>query len=656
MGFQQGLSGLHVAAKSLEVIGNNIANTSVAGFKASVVQFGDLYAESLTGASGAGVQVGLGSLIQSVSQQFSQGNITNTNNPMDVAIHGPGFFRLDDNGVITFSRNGQFHIEKDGSLADASGNKVTGYGASSTGNINQTAPAPILIPPSPITPNTTTTMKLDVNLNSAAKMVDPAVFDAANPASYTNSTSGTVFDSIGGQHTVTMYFLKEGSTNSTTAVAPSSTSITAGDIIINGLPVGVVTAGGTAVRQGNAIAAAINASSIPGVTAVADRAGIVSVRSTMNPLHIQLNGTATPASTGLNGASSSTSSTDKTYTVDGKWTTFVTVDGALTSTASNGNVAAAPTGFSTVAGADDIDAGDIIINGIGVGAVVAGGSAVAQGAAIAAAINAKRISGDLLGVTATSDALGKVTVTSTSNPLHIQLTDTATAARTGLVGASLTSLEGNYRSGSSTGVTFTNPSGTANSFGNGQIDFDPAGKITGLTSATPISLSVDLTAIGLAQNPIVSNSATTPLNFTLDLADATAFANPFSVTRLVQDGYSSGRLANFAIGDDGVIMGHYSNGQTKALGQIVLANFDNVNGLTSDGANQWSETSASGAAIINTPGTGSVGNLQSAALEDSNVDLTSMLVEMITSQRIYQANAQTIKTQDQLLQTMVNLR
>ena len=645
MGFQQGLAGLHVAAKSLEVIGNNIANTSVAGFKASVVQFGDLYAQSLTGASGAGVQVGLGSLIQSVSQQFSQGNITNTNNPMDIAIQGPGFFRLDDNGVITFSRNGQFHIEKDGSLTNASGDKVTGYSASSTGNINQTAPAVILIPPSPITPNTTTTMKLDVNLNSAAKMVDPAVFDAANPATYTNSTSGTVFDSIGGQHTVTMYFLKEGSTNSTVAAAPTSyaADITAGDITINGSPVNRVVHGTSLVTQGNAIAAAINASSIPGVTAVSDRSGIVSVRSTMNPLHIQLNGTATPTSTGLNGASS----TDKTYTVDGKWTTFVTVDGALTSTASNGNVAAPPTDF--IAGTDDITAGDIIINGLPVGVVTAGGTAVAQGSAIAAAINLAAISG----VTATSDAAGKVTVTSTSNPLHIQLTDTATVENTGLAGASL---EGNYRSGSSTGVTFTNPSGTANSFGNGQIDFDPAGKITGLTSATPISLSVDLTAIGLAQNPIVSNSATTPLNFTLDLEDATAFANPFSVSRLVQDGYSSGRLANFAIGDDGIITGHYSNGQTKALGQIVLANFDNVNGLTSDGANQWSETFASGAAIINNPGTGSVGNLQSAALEDSNVDLTSMLVEMITNQRIYQANAQTIKTQDQILQTMVNLR
>jgi flagellar hook protein FlgE len=640
MGFQQGLAGLHVAAKSLEVIGNNIANTSVAGFKASVVQFGDLYSQSLTGASGAGVQVGLGSLVQSVSQQFSQGNITNTNNPMDIAIQGPGFFRLDDNGVITFSRNGQFHIEKDGSLTNASGDKVTGYSASSTGNINQTAPAVILIPPSPITPNTTTTMKLDVNLNSAAKMVDPAVFDAANPATYTNSTSGTVFDSIGGQHTVTMYFLKEGSTNSTTAAAPTSyaADITAGDITINGSPVNLVVHGTSPVTQGNAIAAAINASSIPGVTAVSDRSGIVSVRSTMNPLHIQLNGTATPATTGLNGTS-----TDTTYTVDGKWTTFVTVDGALTSTASNGNVATVPTAYT------GITAGDIIINGLPVGTVSAGVTAVGQGQAIVAAITLAAISG----VTATSDAVGKVTVTSTSNPLHIQLTGTATVATTGLAGASL---EGNYRSGSSTGVTFTNPSGTANSFGNGQIDFDPAGKITGLTSATPISLSIDLTAIGLAQNPIVSNSATTPLNFTLDLADATAFANPFSVTRLVQDGYSSGRLANFAIGDDGIITGHYSNGQTKALGQIVLANFDNVNGLTSDGANQWSETFASGAAIINNPGTGSVGNLQSAALEDSNVDLTSMLVEMITTQRIYQANAQTIKTQDQILQTMVNLR
>eukprot|EP01032_Pedospumella_encystans_P023837 gene23837-26973_t len=106
----------------------------------------------------------------------------------------------------------------------------------------------------------------------------------------------------------------------------------------------------------------------------------------------------------------------------------------------------------------------------------------------------------------------------------------------------------------------------------------------------------------------------------------------------------------------GVILGQYSNGKSRPLGQIVLVNFANPDGLTPLGNNAWAESSASGTPQVGTPGTGSNGQLRSASVETSNVDLTAELVNMITAQRVYQANSQTIKTQDQVLQTLVNLR
>jgi len=103
-------------------------------------------------------------------------------------------------------------------------------------------------------------------------------------------------------------------------------------------------------------------------------------------------------------------------------------------------------------------------------------------------------------------------------------------------------------------------------------------------------------------------------------------------------------------------MATYSNGQSKPAGQIELATFRNPQGLSPQGGNVWARTFASGDPTVGTPSTGNMGALQASALEESNVDLTGELVDMITAQRVYQANAQTIKTQDAVLQTLVNLR
>ena len=154
----------------------------------------------------------------------------------------------------------------------------------------------------------------------------------------------------------------------------------------------------------------------------------------------------------------------------------------------------------------------------------------------------------------------------------------------------------------------------------------------------------------------VTTGATSPVPMTLDYSGSTQFGSNFSVNSLSQDGFTSGRLAGFNTGSDGTIVGRYTNGQSRVLGQVVLANFVNPNGLQSLGGNAWAESATSGASLVGTPNTGSLGVLQSSAVEDSNVDLTAELVNMITAQRVYQANAQTIKTQDQVLQTLVNLR
>ncbi|HET7795632.1 MAG TPA: flagellar hook protein FlgE [Rhizobacter sp.] len=142
----------------------------------------------------------------------------------------------------------------------------------------------------------------------------------------------------------------------------------------------------------------------------------------------------------------------------------------------------------------------------------------------------------------------------------------------------------------------------------------------------------------------------------LSLSGATQYGASFGVTNLTQDGYAPGQLSGLSIEKDGIVMATYSNGQSKPAGQIELSTFRNPQGLKPLGGNLWSRTYESGDPIVGTPGQGNLGVLQSGALEESNVDLTAELVNMITAQRIYQANAQTIKTQDQVLQTLVNLR
>lgn len=178
-----------------------------------------------------------------------------------------------------------------------------------------------------------------------------------------------------------------------------------------------------------------------------------------------------------------------------------------------------------------------------------------------------------------------------------------------------------------------------------KLEFNTSGQMT--TPASPFTVNL--------QTDPLNGSAAQP--FTLSLANSqqqntgtTTFGNPS------QDGYKPGDLTGYQINNDGTVVGTYSNEKTQVLGQIALANFANPEGLKSEGNNVWTATSSSGQALVGLAGTGNLGTLTSGALESSNVDLSKELVNMIVAQRNYQSNAQTIKTQDQILNTLVNLR
>lgn len=450
MGFQQGLSGLNAASKSLDVIGNNISNANTVGFKQAQVQFADVYANSLNGASANAV--GIGVKVSTIAQQFTQGNISSTNNPLDIAINGSGFFRVSTNGSVTYTRNGQFQLDKNGFIVNAQGAQLTGYLANASGVLSTGSPAALSINTADIAPNQTTKINGIMNLDSRElvpgtqkpvaipPVITPIAFSPTDPTSYNKSTSVTVFDSLGNSHVLQTYYVR---------VDPATTPpATAGSI---------------------------------------------------------------------------------------EWNVFATVDG------------------------NPFDA---------TGALVPAGT--------------------------------------TPTPI-------------------------------------------------GKLAFDNMGKLLG---AVPAYSTTSPRALQMIVP--VNSGAVTPINTTANIAfdytSSTQFGSDFSVSTMKQDGYTSGKLSKFITSKDGTIVGNYTNGQTKVLGQVVLAGFTNPNGLQSLGDNQWAETSSSGQALVGPPGNGALGVLTASATEDSNTDLTGELVNMITAQRVYQANAQTIKTQDQVLQTIVNLR
>lgn len=511
MSFQQGLSGLNGAAKSLDVIGNNIANASTVGFKGSTTQFADVYASSLNGAGG--ISAGIGVKVANIAQQFTQGNVEASNNPLDIAINGAGFFRTEASGMVQYSRNGQFSLDKNGFLINAQGAKLTGYGLSPSGQLVAGAPTPLRIDTADLAPVKTEKVRMELNLDSRSANPTNTPFSADDPTTYNKQTPMSVYDTLGNPHVLSTFYVKSG---------PGAWDVYAAN-------------DGTEVTNLKVAAAATGTGA---------------------------------AFTAVNSARAD-------------WEAATKAVPQVPAT-----IAAALDAYATAASAMVVAA-----------AGTAGATAANQTEIGTAATNAAAVPG--------------------ATPEEVD------AAMAKVIKVPAVPV--------------------------GKLVFDANGGLNKVSSTDAGKLSV-----GLPVYPSTGSELTLPI--TIDYDGSTQYGTATSEKRLVQDGYAAGNLQRFTTGQDGTILGQYSNGQTKPLGQVILANFTNPNGLEPLGNNAWAESASSGVPLLGTPNSGSFGVLQQSAVESSNVDLTAELVNMITAQRVYQANAQTIKTQDSVLQTLVNLR
>ncbi|QYD73264.1 flagellar hook protein FlgE [Paraburkholderia edwinii] len=209
MSYQSALSGLAAASNDLDVVGNNIANAQTVGFKQSSAVFADLYANSI--ATAVNNQIGIGTRLAGVQQDFSQGQTTTTDIPTNMAINGNGFFEMQNpNGTVTYSRNGQFVPDKNGFIVDAEGNKLMGFLANSQGQLNKGQIVPIQIPNSSLLPPVATTKAtFGINLDSGATTPTTTPVNPQDTSSFNFTTSIQTFDSLGTPTTINLYFVKD---------------------------------------------------------------------------------------------------------------------------------------------------------------------------------------------------------------------------------------------------------------------------------------------------------------------------------------------------------------------------------------------------------------------------------------------------------------
>lgn len=213
MSFNIGLSGLYAANKQLDVTGNNIANVATTGFKSSRAEFEDVYSATRLGTGSK--TVGNGVRLSNVSQQFGQGDISNTGNVLDMGIQGNGFFVLSNNGSLTYSRAGTFKTDKEGYVTNSDGTaRLQGYGVDSNGKIVNGVLTDLRIDTSNLAPKSTSTVSSTINLNSTSAVIDQTVaankFDPSKTETFTKSFSTPIFDTQGNQHTMDQYMVKTG--------------------------------------------------------------------------------------------------------------------------------------------------------------------------------------------------------------------------------------------------------------------------------------------------------------------------------------------------------------------------------------------------------------------------------------------------------------
>jgi len=646
MAFNTGLSGLRAASVDLDVTGNNIANASTVGFKGSKVQFGDLYANGFL--SGGTNPIGDGVRVQDVKQSFGQGNISFTDSGLDMAISGDGFFILSNNGETRYSRAGQFGIDKDGFVVNNQNMKVQGYVADDDGNLSGVR-GDLAIETGNLAPRRTTNLVTDLNLDSRQSVLEQqvSVMGEFGATSYTSeynldSTQGPVTAFPAGTFTVDY---DDGTPSQTVDV---SSGASAKDV-------------------------AEKISELGGISASADTkinlAAIdeAFVQNSDFSLKIQLNG-------------------DTSFTFEDVASRDELIGEINGNTALNSLLA-------RVNADDELEiydnSGNTLTFEYSGGGTTNGPETTLGTVRPRADRNVANVTTAANGVYADTWANRNVETTNSFNPIDQRTYNHATSTTIydslgnshemtqffvkepssgNGVGESQWSIYLQV-DGEFVGGTGNSPY-TATFNQDGQLESISAGNGAGRVGNTGEIIVTDWVpkdpngepngAAGVPLNPDdVVSPIPEPLQssaFVIDLSSATQYGASFGVNDQQQNGYTTGRLSGLDVSGEGVIFARYTNGQSKALGQVALAAFNNTNGLSPVGDTTWVESFESGQPVIGAPDTGTLGSIKASSVEESNVDLSAELVNLIIAQRNYQANAKTIETSDAVTQTVINLR
>lgn len=665
MSFGVGLTGLKGAQTDLDVTGHNIANAGTVGFKQSRVEFGDLYAANVSsGSSGQGVN------INRVSQQFNQGEITFTENNLDLAINGEGFFVVQNTqGEQFYTRSGMFGLDNEGFIVTNTGERVQGFGVPEELQL-QPQPNParplgdIQVDDADMAPNRTTEVDSEFNLDSRQDYVTgglPATSDgtgvsvpqvgttngysattttstiqivnaAFTPNQVVSDVSWTADDSANAIATAISNV--DGATASaTTTVQLDAGILTATDVVLNG---NLLTSTSTGANSGSAIAAEI--SSLSNFSASFDAA--TNTLTVVNDLgfDVQLDSAA------------------GTFNVDG------IANGVNQGTATAGAGTTVTTG-----GYVDItlDAGLYLVNNDSATApndVVFGATPTDEASVIRPFSPADSESYNHTTSVKIYDSLGNPHI---MTQYFVKEPPTLTAANAN-TWTMYALIDGYHIGDQNPAYDPTQPETLTNSQNlplSQQIVFDTSGELQSTNPSVPLLVDdwlprdADGNPNG-ADGPASGVEPTVPptsSNFEIDITGSTQHASQFAINGLAQDGFSTGTLVGLDVGTDGQVVGRYTNGETRTFAYVAMANFTNEQGLVPIGDTMWRGSAAAGEAVINLPGTAALGQIQSAALENSNVDLSDELVGLIIAQRNYQANAKTIETENTISQTILNI-
>ncbi|WP_347987076.1 flagellar hook-basal body complex protein [Methylomonas sp. AM2-LC] len=623
MTFSTALSGLNAANNDLSVTGNNIANSNTDGFKKSRSEFADVYASSVGGVSK--ITPGSGVSVANDAQQFIQGTLQSTSNNLDMAISGGGFFTLAQSPTntnnLSYSRDGEFQLDKDGYLVNNQGNAVLAYAPNgttvaagfSTGVLQPVQINTLTGPPTP-----SSTISLNVNLNASSTQPSPPVptstvklgltlngtdaapanstFSPTDATSYNSMTTTTVNDSQGNPQTLSSYFVYTG------ADANGNIAYTVHNFISD--------------------------PNTPNVLTELSAGPFTSPPTTVTA--------STPPTTGT--------------------LTFDPTSGALVSPAT-GEFSLSAYSATPSTGAKPLTISNLNFSGT-------------QFTGSAFAVNSKTQNGVPTGQapfnpanSSTYNSQTSVTIYDSLGSPHIVTTYFVNVgSRLDSSGNSVTDWDAyHYISDPATPTVQTplnaTPIGTSTS----------TATVPAATATTPIPGDLTFSSSGKIISPSGGNFALSsytinpptgaaPITISnMNYTGSTQVQQAFSVNGQTQNGLPAGQLTGVSIDITGVISANFSNGGSLPLGQVAISNFSNTNGLSKVGSTSWKQSASSGPATLGVAGSGSLGTIEAGSVETSNVNLSNELVNLIVAQQAYQANAKTITTENNIMTSILQI-